>query len=89
MDIQKTRLKVGDTIEIDGHELLVTEINGAVSLKRHYFTVTAIDLDTAQNTQAEQMKGEQLQQQVLEALKSMFGSSGGFPTIGGSSGPIM
>lgn len=88
MDIQKTKLKVGDTIEIDSHELLITEINGSVSLKRHIFTVTAIDLDTAQNTQAEQMKGEQLQHQVLDALKSMFGSGGNFPMGLGGGGPI-
>lgn len=84
MDVQKRLLKIGDTIEIDGHELVVTEMHSCMVIGHQKFTIIASDLTEAATVQAEQIKGQQLQQQILETLQKMFGN-GGF-SIGGSSG---
>lgn len=71
-------LAVGSSLVIDGHEVVIVDIVNSQTIGGRLVTIRAMDADSAQKTQAQQIEQDQLGQSVVEMLRKML-SGGQFP----------
>lgn len=75
MEEQKKTVKIGDTIVVDGYELVIMDMSTSASVEGRSIIIRALDAESAQHQQAKQIRSDQAQLHVVEMIKKMFGGN--------------